>query len=96
MAQSKKVRVGKEYIYQPVGLDRWDARTTLKAGDRVKVVNQRGCPPANTMGHCYVTLNGEFKGLILTNSLTDIEPDLDAEEDEEWNSRIRSGAMKQI
>lgn len=65
-----KVRVNSEYYYNPVGMDIWDSRTTLKKGDKVKVENLRGCPPANTMGHCYVTLNGQFAGLVLCNSLT--------------------------
>jgi hypothetical protein len=64
-----KVKVGKQYIYNPVPMDIFDPRTDLKKGDLVTVVNLRGCPPANTMGHCYVEKNGVFKGLVLTNSL---------------------------
>lgn len=32
--------------------------TPLRVGDLVKVVNLYGCPPANTMGQCYVELVG--------------------------------------
>lgn len=70
-----RVRVNSEYYYNPVGMDLWDGRTTLKKGDKVKVVNLRGCPPANTMGHCYVTLDGKFAGLVLCNSLTKTKPE---------------------
>ena len=69
-----KVRVGNYYLYRPVGMDIWDARTNLKAGTRVKVINMRGCPPANTMGHCYVEdMRGEFQGLVLCNSLVKLD-----------------------
>lgn len=70
-----KVRVGAKYTYEPVMLDLLSPpygaeRGILKAGDQVKVVNLYGCPPANTMGHCYVnTLAGEFAGMVCTNSL---------------------------
>ena len=68
----KKVRVGKWYIYKPVGMDIWDPCTDLKTGERVKVINKYGCPPANTMGHCYVeNTEQEFKGLVLCNSLSE-------------------------
>ena len=71
MATIKKVSAGSEYFYNPVGLDLWDARTTLSKGDKVKVVNLPGCPKANTMGHCHVTKEGKFAGLVLTNSLVE-------------------------
>jgi hypothetical protein len=67
-----KVRVNSKYTYQPVGMDVWSPCTTLKAGDVVTVVNLRGCPPANTMGMCYVNFNGKFAGLVLCNSLQKI------------------------
>jgi hypothetical protein len=72
MAISRKVTVGTMYEYKPVGLDIYDSRTSLKEGDKVKVVNLPGCPKANTMGHCHVTLDGKFAGLVLTNSLQPI------------------------
>lgn len=64
-----KVVAGREYIYYPVFLDRFDGRTSLVAGDIVRVVNLPGCPKANTMGHAHVELNGHFAGLVCTNSL---------------------------
>lgn len=64
-----KVKSGKTYEYQPVLMDRCDARTALKPGDKVTVVTLRGCPPPNTMGHCHVEHNGQFAGLVHCNSL---------------------------
>jgi len=64
-----KVRANTEYIYHASLLDRVDGRTELKDGDVVRVVNLPGCPRANTMGHCHVTKNGVFAGLVHTNSL---------------------------
>jgi hypothetical protein len=67
-----KVRVNSIYTYRPVG---WDIvspalQHLVQPGTRVRVVNMRGCPPANTMGHCYIeTLEGDFIGLVLTASL---------------------------
>ena len=59
------------YVYHPNLLDMVDARTNLKSGDMVRVINLYGCPPANTMGHCYVSdvTTGEFIGMVSTNSL---------------------------
>jgi hypothetical protein len=65
-----KVTVGRKYVYNPVGMDVYDACTDLIKGDVVRVVNKYGCPKANTMGHCYVNrMDGSFAGLVLTNSL---------------------------
>jgi hypothetical protein len=65
-----KVRKGSVYVYRPVLLDQFDARTTLKPGDQVRVCHPMGCPPPNSMGHAHVeTLDGEFVGLVCTNSL---------------------------
>ena len=66
-----KVRAGSVYIYHPNMLDSSDARTTLRSGDAVRVVNLHGCPKANTMGHCHVedVNTGEFIGLVHCNSL---------------------------
>lgn len=69
---ANKVVVGRRYRYVPVMLDKmdWD----IPEGTIVRVVNQHGCPPANTMGHCYIeTLEGKFIGLVCTNSLVPIE-----------------------
>ena len=69
-----KVRVGSKYKYNPVMMDILYPASinTLKLGDIVKVVNKFGCPPANTMGHCYVEKDGEFQGLVSCNSLEKI------------------------
>lgn len=68
---AKRAIVGKTYIYQAVGMDVWDARTSLKNGDLVTVTNLRGAPRANTMGHCYVNYadTQNFAGLVLVASL---------------------------
>lgn len=66
-----KVRVNSTYTFEAYGLDIYDSRTDLKDGERVKVVHKHGCPPANTMRHCYVNRvsDGKFAGLVLTASL---------------------------
>ena len=64
-----KVRVGSQYRFEPVGLDRFDPKTDLQAGDVVRVVNLPGAPPANTMGQCYVEKDGKFRGMVATASL---------------------------
>ena len=70
----KKVRANAVYIYNPAGADLWDARTDLKEGDQVRVVNLPGCPRANVMRHCHVQrLDGSFIGLVLTSSLDSVQ-----------------------
>ena len=66
-----KVRANQVYYYHPNLLDRCDARTSLKSGNMVRVVNLPGCPKANTMGHCHVAdpSTGQFIGLVHCNSL---------------------------
>ena len=64
-----KVQANRSYIYYPNLLDRIDGRTSLIPGDIVTVVNLFGCPRANTMGHAHVQKNGQFAGLVHTNSL---------------------------
>jgi len=64
-----RVTAGREYIYYPNLLDRFDGRTGLVPGSIVKVVNLPGCPQANTMGHAHVEHEGKFAGLVHTNSL---------------------------
>ena len=76
-----KVRVGKKYIYNPCIWDivdppKQDPDCDRKKGDIVKVVNLRGCPPANTMGHCYIEKDGKFAGLVSVHSLDDLPRDL--------------------
>ena len=71
----KRVRANSTYIYNPAGMDLWDARTNLQPGTLVRVVNLPGCPRANTMGHCHVAdaENGRFIGLVLTASLDTVQ-----------------------
>ncbi len=65
-----RVRKGQTYTYQPNMLDTIDGRTSLKPGDKVRVIHPHGCPPPNTMNHCHVErLNGEWGGLVHCNSL---------------------------
>lgn len=65
-----KVRAGSWYAYDAQSWDRFDARTTLQRGEAVQVVNLRGCPPCNTMGHAHVNrVDGSFAGLVCTASL---------------------------
>tara|TARA_Y100000034_G_scaffold125913_1_gene176350 strand:- start:324 stop:545 length:222 start_codon:yes stop_codon:yes gene_type:complete len=69
-----KVRVNSTYRYDPVALDRVDppygvTQGILSKGDIVKVVNLPGCPKANTMGHCHIEIEGQFAGMVHTNSL---------------------------
>jgi hypothetical protein len=66
-----KVRVNQVLVYHPNLMDRIDAKTNLKSGDVVKVINVHGCPRANVMGQCYVgdVKTGEFIGMVSTNSL---------------------------
>lgn len=77
----RHVRVNSEYIFYPNFLDKVDGRTGIIPGTIVKVKNYYGCPPANTMNHCHVEVNGEFGGLVHTNSLyakTDVQLVIDA------------------
>ena len=65
-----RVRVNSLYVFRPVPLDQFDSRTDAKPGDRVRVVNLRGAPKANTMGHCHIeSLDGTFLGMVHVNSL---------------------------
>jgi hypothetical protein len=67
-----RVRVNSLYVFEPVLWDVLDAKTDLSKGDVVRVVNLRGCPPANTMNHCHVAnpYTGEFIGMVHCNSLS--------------------------
>lgn len=71
----RRVRVGSNYIFEPVMMDITNPAIpgALKKGDLVKVVNLPNCPPANTMGFCYVNKNGKFAGMVCTNSLIPIK-----------------------
>lgn len=78
---SQRVRVNALYRYTPVFFDsihppyaaeRIPGMTPrLKPGDVVRVKNQPGAPPANTMGQCYIAdpHTGAFLGMCMTNSL---------------------------
>jgi hypothetical protein len=68
----QRVRVGQRFTWEPVMLDACDPRLAwLAKGTELRVINLRGCPPANTMGHCYVetVAEKEFVGLVCCNSL---------------------------
>lgn len=67
----QRVRVGSIYAYDPCLMDLSNPPFgNPEKGDILRVINKHGCPPANTMGMCYVErLTGEFMGLVCTNSL---------------------------
>jgi hypothetical protein len=69
---NRRVRVGSRYRFEPVPLDRTDPPFNLSPGDIVTVTNLPGCPKANTMGHCHVLKDGQFAGLVCTNSLVPV------------------------
>jgi hypothetical protein len=60
-----------EFIFEPVGMDRWDLRAPVEVGQRVVKVQPPGCPRNGTMGHCFVAdaESGAFLGLVLVRSL---------------------------
>ena len=72
-----RVRTGSRYVFRPVGIDVYDPPYDVQPGETVIVVKLRGCPPPNTMGHCYVNVrrSGEwrFGGLVLCNSLQPVD-----------------------
>lgn len=70
-----RVRVGTVYTWNPTLWDACDKRTkSILVGTKLRVIKLHGCPPANTMGHCYVeTLAGDFLGLVCTGSLQPLE-----------------------
>ena len=72
-----RVRVNSLYTYNPVLLDRM-ANLPINKGDIVRVTNLHGCPPANTMGQCYVAdpETGRFIGLVCCNSLEVLTEDV--------------------
>ncbi len=74
---TRKVRVGQKFYYDPNLFDTIKGPDILKKGDHVQVVNLHGCPPANTMGMCYVKRVGvdeKFAGMVCTNSLVEEKP----------------------
>ena len=66
-----KVRAGQVLFYVPCLLDISDGRTGVEVGERVKVITPHGCPPPNSMKHCFVgdPETGNFIGLVCTSSL---------------------------
>ena len=75
---NRKVRVGSYYAYEPVMFDELNPPVNyVEPGQIVRVINKFGCPPANTMGMCYIEIpdmnrpseKGEFIGMVCTNSL---------------------------
>lgn len=65
-----KVMSNRWYVYRPASYDLFDARTSLRPGDRVQVRRAPGCPPPNTMGHAHVyDVAGKLAGLVCTASL---------------------------
>jgi len=73
---STRVKVGKLYRYDPVMFDQLWPVSDAKSGDIVRVVNLPGCPPANTMGNCYITIGGSFGGMVRTASLVSLEEEV--------------------
>lgn len=64
---------GRVYIFDPVGLDRFDPKPQQpEAGTRVVKTQPYGAPRNGTMGFTYVqdAETGQFYGLVLLNSLT--------------------------
>ena len=65
-----KVRVNSSYLFYANLLD-FEHRA--HNGRQGVVINLHGCPPANTMGHCYIQFgeagSGERPLLVSTNSL---------------------------
>jgi hypothetical protein len=51
-----RVRVNATYYFDPCLYDKINGDSTklFKRGDKVRVINLHGCPPANTMGMCYI------------------------------------------
>lgn len=52
----KKVKVNSVYYFNPCLFDKINGNSTelFKVGDKVRVINLNGAPPANTMGMCYI------------------------------------------
>jgi hypothetical protein len=73
----RRVRAGQVYVYVPVLYDQCDPRLShIESRLFVRVVNLRGCPPANTMGHCHIkgAVTNDFLGLVCTKSLRPLTP----------------------
>jgi hypothetical protein len=66
-----KVRVNSLYEFSPCLWDLLHPIADVSKGDVVRVQNMHGCPPANTMSHCYIfnPFTSAFLGMVHTNSL---------------------------
>jgi hypothetical protein len=70
-----KVHVNSTYRFQPIGCDKFSpCGDLLKPDDLVQVINLPGCPPANTMGQCYVRLVGDSSKAFQMVSTDSLEP----------------------
>lgn len=70
-----RVRVNSTYVFKANGWDTFDSKHNgyLSDGDLVRVINLHGCPPANTMGQCYVRKVGDTSNafvMVSTGSLS--------------------------
>lgn len=67
-----KVRVNGLYEFNACGFDLFDPKCHIPDGTIVRVKNLHGCPPANTMGQCYVFDKDTdvFIGMVSTASLS--------------------------
>lgn len=81
-----RVRVNATYYFDPCLFDKFNGNSTqlFKRGDKVRVINLHGCPPANTMGMCYIVpadakkddrgkYNADF-AMVMTSSLEREKP----------------------
>ncbi len=82
MSMARRVTVGRTYRYDPVLFDMiykphvgQGGETAVKGDIIVKVIDLKRCPPANTMGMCYIerVSDGKFCGMAMTNSLQPIK-----------------------
>jgi len=68
----KRVRVNSVYTFTPCLLDiAMPQHYSATKGQRVRVVNLPGAPPANTMGQCHIVdaETDTFLGMVSTASL---------------------------
>jgi hypothetical protein len=67
-----RVRVNSIYRFNPGFMDR---NSGIETGALVRVINLHGCPPANTMGQCYIVSASNASGdntpfvMVCTSSL---------------------------
>jgi len=65
----------KIFVYNPLGLDRFDPKSKAVAGQLVVKVEIPNAPKNGTMGHCYIAdaESNQFLGLVWLKSLTKVE-----------------------